>query len=133
MPKISCAAEPIMPFVYVIFSFVLLYIIFFTFIRSTGLLQPDECLEILQSIDQALAEATEPDYDPLGQEEAQQEDLEATKKLEETTEPQSQSQFEEEEELNKDSEGESEPRVDAVQSRIGAAVITRRKVTSTYS
>ena len=70
-----------MPFIYVIFSFVMLYIIFFTFIRSTGLLQPDECLEILQSVDEALAEATEPDYDPLGQEDARKEDLEATKKL----------------------------------------------------
>ena len=129
MPKISCAAEPIMPFVYVIFSFVMLYIIFFTFIRSTGLLQPDECLEILQSVDQALAEATEPDYVPLGQEQARKEDLEATKKLRETTEPQS----EKENGLNNDSVEENEPRVDAVQSRIGGAVITRRKVTSTYS
>lgn len=80
-PKINCAAEPVMPFVYVIFSFVMVYIIFFTFIRSTGLLQPDECLEILQSIDDALAEATEPDYDPLGKDAARSEDLEASKKL----------------------------------------------------
>ncbi len=76
-----------MPFVYVVFSFVLVYIIFFTFIRSTGLLQPDECLEILQSVDEALAEATEPNYDPLDKQTAEKEDLEAQKKLEETTEP----------------------------------------------
>tara|TARA_Y100000992_G_scaffold301756_2_gene273501 strand:+ start:85 stop:411 length:327 start_codon:yes stop_codon:yes gene_type:complete len=85
MPKINCAAEPIMPFVYVVFSFVLVYIIFFTFIRSTGLLQPDECLEILQSVDEALAEATEPNYDPLDKQTAEKEDLEATEKKEETT------------------------------------------------
>ena len=119
-----------MPFVYVIFSFVLLYIIFFTFIRSTGLLQPDECLEILQTIDQALAEATEPDYDPLGKEQAREEDLEATKKLKETTEPQSE---EEEEEKKKDSDNDSEPGVDAAQASIGGAVIMRRRVTSAYS
>mgnify|MGYP004159514335 CR=1 FL=1 len=119
MPKISCASEPVMPFVYVIFSFVLVYIIFFTFIRSTGLLQPDECLEILQSIDEALAEATEPNYDPLGEDQARDEDLEATKKLNETTDP--------------ETEPGPEPGSEKAKRSIEGSVITRRRVTSHFS
>lgn len=49
--------------------------VFFTFIRSTGLFQPDECLEILQSVDDALADATKFGNDPLDQDTAVKEGI----------------------------------------------------------
>lgn len=75
VPKLNCAGEPILPFIYVTIAFVGLYLVFFTFIRSAGLFQPDECLEILQSVDDALRDATKPGKDPLSEEDAMKEDV----------------------------------------------------------
>ncbi len=74
-PKLNCASEPVLPFFYVTFSLVGAYMIFFTFIRSTGLFQPDECLDILQTVDDALAEATRPGNDPIDEGDAFKEDV----------------------------------------------------------
>ena len=85
-PKLNCASEPVLPFFYVTFTIVGLYMIFFTFIRSTGLFQPDECLEILQTVDDALAEATRSGKDPLDEGTAFKEDVKFLESKEEKAE-----------------------------------------------